>query len=267
MKKVLLASHERSGTHFLIDTIASNFLEYRDGSELRIDLDYRDPGMDPDWTGVYCDPEQMRYCLSHDKVGRNIDGKFIQSIFKSHHPYEFFEPIWDYVNDNFAVFYIARDGRDVMTSFWHHAWAIGVGFVPRAFTVGEFMKLQPHGIIDRYHGKHTPIDMIDRWNWHITSWMYNKVPGVCYLTFEQLKTDFDATVAKIASHLELSAPDRPRVPPVMGVTPWKGEVGTWREYFTTSDTQFFWSSSTMEMRLLEQYNGAAYKQEALSGAS
>lgn len=263
MKKIVICSHERSGTHFLIDTISSNFLEYRDGSSQRVDLDYRQ-SIDPGWTGMYCDPDQMRYCLSHDKFGKDIDGKFIQGIFKSHHPYEFFEPIHDYLLDNFAVFYIARDGRDVMTSFWRHAWTAPIGLVPRAFTVGQFMRLQPYGIIDRYHGKATPHDMIDRWNKHIVSWLYKPIAGVCYVSFEQLKNDFGSTVARIAKHLSLDVPERPRVPPLAGVTPWKGEVGSWREFFTESDEEFFWSCSTYEMQLLETQYGSEYIREVFS---
>ena len=46
------------------------------------------------------------------------------------------------------------------------------------------------------------------------------------------------------------------IPPLGGVTPWKGEVGNWRNYFSQYDEERFWMHGTAGMRLLGiEYDG------------
>lgn len=241
MKKALICSHERSGCHLLISTIWRNFIEYDSVAKWE-DLD------DPKVT--YCLPEEMETALTHE---------YEPAILKSHHPYEFFEPAWDTVLENYHVFYLARDGRDVMTSFWrflHHYSGLG----PRTFNVGQFMEARPTGHLERYNGDPYPETMIGRWWDHVKSWMETEIPGVCYLTYEKLLNDFDGQVEKIANHLQQPVPKTINKPGMVGINPWKGKIGTYKEYFKPNwsdavsqhagDECFFWAVAESAMKLL-----------------
>jgi hypothetical protein len=100
-KKAIVVSHERSGTHFLMNTLAKNFdyvshpfwnLDYNQGINLH------DQSVLSHFLG-----------LSHNKP--------VLNILKSHHPVEFFESNLDYLCEQFFVFYIYRDPRDVLISY------------------------------------------------------------------------------------------------------------------------------------------------------
>ena len=140
MKKVMIVSHERSGTSFLINTIALNFDQYlpevdSEGAIQRVDIDGRN------WN--FADPDEMEKFL-HDARFHDMP---LANIFKSHHPREYFDPVWEYLLEQFHVFYIYRDGRDVMASFWRHVRKLGFLWGPMVFSVGEFMRAEPVGAV------------------------------------------------------------------------------------------------------------------------
>ena len=123
-KKVLIIGHERSGTHFLTNTIAQCFDYDHDTINLvhTQGVDWRNPQAFENWTA------QFR-------------GRFVPKIFKSHHAYAFVAPLLDELSAEFAIFYVQRDGRDVMTSFWTYLNRIpGRGWGPQKSTVGQFMR-------------------------------------------------------------------------------------------------------------------------------
>ena len=64
---------------------------------------------------------------------------------KSHHAFEFFEPIIGELLDEYHLFYIYRDPRDVMASFWRVVNHLEWDFGPKFATVGEFMRAPPRG--------------------------------------------------------------------------------------------------------------------------
>lgn len=251
-KKVLVVSHERSGTHWLIDTIVSNFLvDDPRRVPARIDLDLPEV--------MYCDPEEMKRALQFLPQGAPLDDIVLKHPFKSHHAFEFFEKIWDYVIEQYHVFYIARDGRDVMTSFWRHCWKVpGVG--PRTFDVTQFLNSQPHPPLDRYMAKLTA-SIAERWSNHVVSWMAHDLKGVCYVKYEDMHRDFGAVVRKVASFMEVPEPERHYAPKLGGVTPWRGQAGSWKEFFGKHGEGWFRDYATPGMKLLGYYKEDSHAQE------
>ena len=234
-KKIMTISHERSGTSFLINTIGGNFPEDYlpeenvEGQCLRVDLDGAGHN--------FADPEEMKEFLSNSKFHDTPIG----NIFKSHHTFDYFEPVWEYLQEQFYVFYIYRDGRDVMSSYWRHVRKQGFLWGPMTFTVGEFMRAEPVGAACRYHGPRPPGNMVQRWNDHVVSWMKSCFPDVCYVGYEELSEDFDATVDRIGEFLETDIPIIAHRPKVAGVHPGKGVVGGWKDHFDNQACQ--WGSS------------------------
>ena len=77
---VMVVSHERSGTHFLMNAIA------------RACGYTSDPWVDLDWHSLlinYFSPENIAKTL------RRLTDQHVASIIKSHHAIEFFDPILD----------------------------------------------------------------------------------------------------------------------------------------------------------------------------
>ncbi len=221
-KNILVISHERSGTHFLINTIAQSFGYHPE----QIDLDN---SQNIDWKNTAMVKQWMQQFHNNSTPG----------IFKSHHSYAFLAPLLPQLVDEFHVFYITRDGRDVMTSFWVYLNRLAPGWGPRTATVGEFMRCKASGGITQYQYHQNNITMLQRWVEHTRDWK-NMASGIHYIEYETLHARFDTTVDRIADVLEqnaitvaqpsLSAPSS---------LPWKGSVGTWREYFTEADAHYF----------------------------
>jgi hypothetical protein len=121
---VIVASHERSGTHFLINTLALNF----GFAAKHIDSDITS-GAD-----FYIRSHFQTYleCLRHAGSGR---------IIKEHHHLAFFEGMLDRLRENFVVFYVYRNPADVMCSLWRYVRDAERREGPLTETAGAFMRV------------------------------------------------------------------------------------------------------------------------------
>ena len=201
LQKVIVISHERSGTHFLMNTLAQNFGYV---SNDWIDLDSNLPIN-------YWNPPNTIEILSITK------GKPIATLFKAHYSVEFFLPILRELLDEFFIFYIYRNGNDVMESFCRHvkdllkppyAWFAG----PECVDGKEFAAAEPCGGMLRYQWRQYP-NCYARWEAHVDGWM-NDVPlslrnRLVHVKYEDLNNDFPGTVRNIANRLGLTPPDHP----------------------------------------------------------
>lgn len=237
-EKAIVVSHERSGTHLLINTIAASF-GYSQG---RIDID----GQGIDW----CAPGELHRFLCR------FDGKHVQSVFKSHHPFEVFEPCIDALLEQFEVFYIYRDGRDVMTSFWRFLNQLGWDEGPKEDSVSTFMRCAPRGKLERYQMRDFE-SMVDRWAEHVRGWSERAPSEVVRVSYEDLLSNFDKTVmAKLAPAFGRAPRDDVLAKPSLespSVMPWRGRAGTWRQFFDEDDERFFEARAGEVMRSLSYH--------------
>lgn len=221
-KKVLVVSHERSGTHFLINALAYNFgwLAYPIDLDLNQGVDWNDPREITAWLERFRD-------------------RPVANIFKSHHERAFLEPVLPLLREQFHVFYIYRDGRDVMTSFWRYLHTLGWDEGPRMDSVGAFMRTCPKGRLTRYQ-KTRGSTMLERWVRHLEGWCSSTESGVTVVSYEALSQQFDATVQGFSR--QLGAPRHPLVRPGLGdisISPWKGALENWRSYFSEEDLDYY----------------------------
>ena len=225
-KKILVISHERSGTHFLINTIAQNFdyLPQQIDLDNSQNIDWHNPAMASKWM-------------------RQFQGRFVANIFKSHHSYPYLAPLLPDLLDEFRIFYIQRDGRDVMTSFWFYLNRLAPGWGPRTHTVGEFMRSTAAGGITQYQTKQQHMTMLQRWVEHVEGWTQLDLP-IHYVTYEDLHTHYDNMLERIAGILEqpVISSARPTLESPSSL-PWKGTIGTWKEFFTKTDREYFEQST------------------------
>jgi sulfotransferase family protein len=221
-KKILVVSHERSGTHFLINTIMQSFgglLGWIDLDE-KHGVNWRHPQMARDWLAQF-------------------KGQSVPAVFKSHHAFPLLAPVVAQELGEFFVFYVQRDGRDVMTSFWMYLNRLEADWGPKTATVGEFMRAPARGSITQYQTSDAPITMLQRWVDHVAGWSRADFP-VHRVSYESLHEQHGKVVDRIATILG----EQPisRVRPALdapSILPWRGKVGTWRDFFTAADSDYF----------------------------
>jgi hypothetical protein len=221
-KKILVISHERSGTHFLINSIALNF-GYQ---ERQIDLDLTQ--------GFSCaQPAQAAAWFARCR------GRVFSSVFKAHHARPLLMPILEPFRDEFHIFYIYRDGRDVMTSFWRYLNHLQPGWGPQTRTPGEFMRARPFGGILQYqHGQDE--SMLSRWTSHVNGW--HAAGSVAHLiAYEDLHRNFAVTIQRLGEIIGVKSPDKPLRPGLDAYSslPWQGVIGAWRDYWSHDDEVYF----------------------------
>lgn len=232
-RKVLVVSHERSGTHFLINALAQNFgfLPNQIDIDGRQRVNWANPAESAAWFA------QFR-------------GRPIANVFKSHHDAAFFRPLLGSLADEFRIFYIHRDGRDVMTSFWRYLHQVAPGWGPRAETVGAFLRTYPTGGIVQYQSRYH-LTMLERWVAHVADW-HDLRSQVHLIGYEMLHLRFEETMEDVAHYLHWDPPPsyvRPALTAPSSV-PWRGETGNWQHYFTNADTAYFNRTAAGTMRKL-----------------
>ncbi|MFH1850866.1 MAG: sulfotransferase domain-containing protein [Candidatus Neomarinimicrobiota bacterium] len=226
-KKVAVISHERSGTHFLMNTIAYNF-NFISAPWWNLDFEL---GLN------FHSPQTL---LNYIKP---TEDKPVLNILKSHHAVAFFDGIMDYLTDQFHLFYIYRDPRDTLVSQWKlmktyrdQGWEEG----PISATIGEYIQAAPSGAMLRYQKQQHP-SILHRWQDHVTSWIESStIAPVCLIKYEELNLNFEATVGKIGAYLERSVPQQPHRPEKNKnvISPGQGQVNGWRNQLTPADNQF-----------------------------
>ena len=150
----MVVSHERSGTHFLMNSIARAYV-YRAAPWLDMDHDAM--------------PINFFHPPSIADVLAGLADRRIATIVKSHHSADFFDGILDRVLKRYVVFYIHRDPVDVMLSFWRfmHRWRWHEG--PKRPDPVAFARAEPEGQLMRYQ-RYQCRSMLDRWARHVEGW-------------------------------------------------------------------------------------------------
>jgi hypothetical protein len=233
---VIVASHERSGTHFLMNTLALNF------------------GFSPKWIDNDILSGADFYLASHlrvylDCLERASSGRIV----KEHHHLAFFEPLFDQLREKFIVFYIYRNPADVMCSFWRYVRLAERREGPVVESPAAFMRAAPSRGMLRYQmDQHATI--LDRWCAHVEAWTTVGLEraGAVPVSYEEFNLDFDATVARIARRLGMSCPRpvRPSVSDNVNV-PGPGRVGGFRELLTAEDLAFIRARTEPTLRRLD----------------
>ena len=170
---------------------------------------------------------------------QQFQGRFVANIFKSHHASPFLAPLLPELLDEYQVFYIQRDGRDVMTSFWIYLNRLAPGWGPRTRTIGEFMRATATGGITQYQASQQQMTMLQRWAAHVEGWNQCLLP-IHRVAYEDLHSRYDDVLEGIAGILEQPAASNAR--PTLEAPsslPWKGTIGAWKEFFTEADLTYF----------------------------
>lgn len=184
----MVVSHERSGTHFTMNTLAARFGYV---SAPWVDMDREDFSIN------YFYPEMFGTLV------RTFAGLGTTSIAKSHHEFAFFKDFLGEVRE-LDVVYVHRRPADVMASLWRflHTWPWIEG--PKVESPLALANAEPMGQLMRY--QHRQYDtMLDRWANHVAGWVEaaTQFEHVHLVRYDDLTGDFEGAVAKIGEELRL----------------------------------------------------------------
>jgi len=223
-----VVSHERSGTHFLINTLLKNAV---------LKPDYHDSG---EWGGPYTSAAQDQFAHI-DLLSANWAGITARaSIIKTHADRELFE----FRYPKAKVVYVLRDPRDTLVSFYHYLKdPPNQGFRWRGehqyASVSEFLRRPPSSFLRWCYSRHGRSNTVaERWASHLKGWL--GAPDTVVVQYEDLKTDFRGVLERLSPFLSLDL--LPSISPVglherFSFAPRKGVIGDWRNHFTAEDEE------------------------------
>ncbi len=183
--EAMVVSHERSGTHFLMNALGAAF-GYPNADFTMFD--------EPTLNINFFDPAVVSNTLTR------IAARHSGAIIKSHHAVDFFEPTLPAVSHRLLIFYIYRDPVDVMISFWRfmHRWSWHEG--PRVPTALEFAMAEPEGHLLRYQMRQRS-SMLERWARHVEGWTRaaEHHRRIVLVRYEDLRDSYPDMIARFSA--------------------------------------------------------------------
>jgi hypothetical protein len=181
-KPIIVITHERSGTHLLI-----NLINYdKNGDFLTIG---------------YMNPTE-KFILDnykHQTYKDIIVNTYLEnSVSKSHHQVEFILPYMDFLFDKYNVIYLKRDIKDVLVSYHRFLNADNeLNPIPNFPTLKEWIFSNPKEIGYKFFADYPdphviiePNNYIERWKLHTEGWLKYK-DNILVLNYEDLLSDFN----------------------------------------------------------------------------
>ena len=181
----MVVSHERSGTHFLINALGEAY-GYPNAQFVMFD--------EPALAINYFDPAVVAQTITAIAAQRR------GSVIKSHHAAEFFQGTLPRVTRDVMIFYVYRHPADVMISFWRfmHRWTWREG--PRLPGALAFAMAEPEGHMLRYQMRQRS-SMLERWAAHVDTWMEAAATNrrIVPVRFEDLRDSYVATIGGLSA--------------------------------------------------------------------
>lgn len=218
MKPILVISHPRSGTHFLINTISLNFGLTHEVINL--------PSGNPSafLTNSWTEPEKIR---------------------KSHHQaWWLTQPDLQELTERYSVFYVIRDYRAVFVSMFHYFNGISprIRMFPHYSTFPEMLKSNPIDYPwDAAYSKVRASTYPELWMTHIDSWQpwFNRL---CVVSYEDLSLRFEQTVWRTSAFLKRMPVGQIQRPALKAhsVSPYRGLWDGWKDELTQRLSMKIW---------------------------
>lgn len=183
----MVVSHERSGTHFMMNTLAKCF-DYVSDPWLDLDMHH--------FNINYYHSESLRTLILEVAEWRAAN------ILKSHHEFAFFRDISAAFEGVIHIIYIYRNPADVMASYWRflHTWDWMEG--PKTNTVFAFATTPPMGGIMRLQFRQYDT-MLDRWANHVRYWVQASLQStnIHLVKYENLALHYEDAVRALGGAL------------------------------------------------------------------
>ena len=227
MKKILVISHERSGTHFLMDSISLN-------------TDYNSSP----WQDVYCkdsinpnDNYKQQYKQQIELFFAKHYSIETKMIYKSHHQFYYFDNIMDKILENFHVIYVYREPKDVLCSCFKYFNLVETNAFPKNDNIHEFLYCCPYNYgYDGAYSYITSSNMVERIYNHYNSYIKRK--NIYFISYHSLKTDFQQTMIKLANNFNIGLKNDIIKPELTGICPNKGVENNYKTILNNEDIKY-----------------------------
>ncbi len=252
---ILICSHRRSGTHWLIDVIRHNF-----------------PGVNKNFINIDRLMEEHKERISIYELEEMIGKEAGHLILKSHMTSDF-TPfleekknfIRDLIDRDGKIIYVYRDGRDVMVSLYFYMKR----FTDNLPEFPDFMRMQND--FDQFYCK---LNRVEYWKRHVWGWIDQKDSNVLKISYEKLYINFTECLNELSAFLNLQTNkkvkkivfynkkkrfDKIKYRLLHGevkssaILPRKGIVGDWKNHFSDSALEFFKDNAGDLMEKLGYY--------------
>lgn len=224
-----IVTHERSGTHFLINTIANNFYISDEWANLG------------EWFGPYDQPERR---FDHIDEFNQQFGEMTRTakMIKSHCDRDLYEAKYQ----PRKVIYVFRDPRDTMVSFFHYLNnKYFYEYNPtvedhRCESVSEFIRRPISPFLRHCYSLHGQMEnVVERWAQHVKGWIDQE--GVLVLRYVDIKNDLPGVLDRVHRHVGLRRRRRQKAVGLgdrSSILPRKGVIGDWQNSMTEQDSDF-----------------------------
>ena len=186
---IMVVSHERSGTHFMMNALAECF-GYVSKPWVNVDKDQLNFN--------YFQAPNLRTAMLAIAQAR------APNIIKCHQEFGFYSSIISDFKDVLQIIYVYRNPADVMASFWRfvQSWSWMEG--PRTDTALEFAKAAPMGNLMRFQYRQYET-MLDRWANHVEHWLgaAERTTNIHPVKYEDLARRYEVTVKGLGATLAL----------------------------------------------------------------
>lgn len=253
---VIIATHRRSGTHWIIDTLRNNSDRI---NPVFLNLDLISPHSHTPIT-----------LEDFDNQLRSLDDTV---LIKTHmpRPHRMFsasEEMQTYVTsllENSKIIYGYRDGLDVLVSLYYYMKK----FDPQVDNQRFSQFIRAKNTFDLV----TDLNRVEYWAYHVVGWRTTEKLSVHQVAYEALHENYEAATKAMFEYLDIAAHSRIQAvkihkksqnfmettrklvtnvlsgsqPMNSAVRPRKGIVGDWQNHFTQDDLIFF-NQHTAELR-------------------
>lgn len=181
---VMVASHPRAGTHFLMNALA-NCYGYVSSPWINL-------GHDQANVNYFCPPNVGDYLVA-------LAARPLATILKAHHPADFFSGQFDRIAPRWAIIVPVRHPVDTLVSYWKHLNSLDWFEGPQLSDALEFFRSEPCGGLLRWQRRQFP-NMMVRWaDWTEGWWKAAQTSSaIAIVRYEELSMDFDRVMHSLA---------------------------------------------------------------------